>query len=182
MASVVDDHLLRDILTGERILDLEGIAPAGVATTGLWLFLRCSSLAEPGSAGKQSAPVAGFPSHVQARFPSQLTALRDEIEVRSMRELAWSVAELQHRHRRHGRGMSAAIVEALAAAERLSEGIAVSKLDVEPNLKASAEADGVAFRSLQARQPAAPIDGPSAHRLLVHHWLGLNSRSTRALR
>jgi len=145
---VVDDHLLRDILTGERAPDLGGIAPAGVATTGLWLFRLCLSLAEPGPAGKLSAPVAGLPEHVQARFRSQLTALPDAIEVLSMRELAWSMAELQHRHRSQGRGMSAAMVEALAAAERLNAGIAVSKLDIGPNLRASAEADGVAFHAL----------------------------------
>ena len=54
MASVVvvDDHLLRDILTGEREPDLGGIAPEGVATTGLWFFRLCSSLADPGAAGK----------------------------------------------------------------------------------------------------------------------------------
>ncbi len=149
MASVVvDDHLLRDILAGERAPDLGGIAPEGVATTGLWLFRLCSSLAEPGPAGRLSAPVAHLPEHVQARFRSQLTALPDGIEVLSMRELAWSMAELQHRHRSQGRGMSAAMVEALAAAERLNAGIAVSKLDIGPNLRASAEADGVAFHAL----------------------------------
>jgi hypothetical protein len=31
---VVDDHLLRDILTGERTSDLGGLAPQGVATLG----------------------------------------------------------------------------------------------------------------------------------------------------
>jgi hypothetical protein len=145
---VVDDHLLRDILTGERAPDLGGIAPQGVATTGLWLFRLCSSLAEPGAAGKLSAPVVGLPADVQARFRSQLTALPDEIEVLSMRELSWSMAELQHRHRSQGRGMSAAMVEALAAAHRLRAGIAVSEHDSGPNLRASAQADGVAFHTL----------------------------------
>ena len=150
MASVVvvDDHLLRDILTGQRAPDLGGIAPAGVATTGLWLFRLCASLAEPGPAGKLSAPVAGLPEHVQARFRSRLTALPDGIEVLSMRELAWSMADLQHRHRTQGRGMSAAMVEALAAAKRLNAGITVSKFDIGPNLRASAEAEGVAFHAL----------------------------------
>ena len=40
------------------------------------------------------------------------------------------------------------MVEALAAAERLNAGIAVSELDIGPNLRASAEADGVAFHAL----------------------------------
>ena len=149
MASVVvDDHLLRDILAGERTLDLGGLAPDGVATTGLWLFRLCSSLADPEVAGKLAAPVAGLPLDIQDRFLAQITALPDEIEVVSMRDLSWSMAQLQHRHRSEGRGMSALMVEALAAADRLGAGIAVSTHDVGPNLRDSATADGIAFHIL----------------------------------
>jgi hypothetical protein len=145
---VVDDHLLRDILTGERTSDLGGIAPDGVATTGLWLFRLCSSLADPELAGKLSEPVAGLPTDVQDRFRAQITALPDEIEVLPMRELSWTMALLQHHHRSQGRGMSAAMVEALAAAHRLGAGIAVSTGDVGPNLRDSAIADGISFHAL----------------------------------
>ena len=149
MASVVvDDHILRDLLTGERPPDLDGLAPEGVATTGLWLFRLCSSLADPIVSGKLSAPVAALPADVQARFRSQLTALPDDIEVVSMRELSWPMAELQHRHREAGRPMSAAMVEALAAAHQLGAAIAVSKHDIGSNLRAAARADGVAFHAL----------------------------------
>jgi hypothetical protein len=65
---VVDDHILRDLLTGERPPDLDGIAPEGVATTGLWLFRLCSSLADPIVSGELSAPVAALPTDLQARF------------------------------------------------------------------------------------------------------------------
>ncbi len=149
MASVVvDDHLLRDILAGERTSDLGGLAPDGVATTGLWLFRLCSSLADPEVAGKLAAPVAGLPLDIQDRFLAQITALPDEIEVVSMRDLSWSMAQLQHRHRSEGRGMSALMVEALAAAHQLGAGIAVSTHDVGPNLRDSATADGIAFHIL----------------------------------
>ncbi len=149
MASVVvDDHLLRDILAGERTLDLGGLAPDGVATTGLWLFRLCSSLADPEVAGKLAALVSGLPADVQDRFLAQITALPDEIEVVPMRDLSWSMAQLQHRHRSEGRGMSALMVEALAAADRLGAGIAVSTHDVGPNLRDSATADGIAFHIL----------------------------------
>ena len=149
MASVVvDDHLLRDILAGERTSDLGGLAPDGVATTGLWLFRLCSSLADPEVAGKLAAPVAGLPLDIQDRFLAQITALPDEIEVVPMRDLSWSMAQLQHRHRSEGRGMSALMVEALAAADRLGAGIAVSTHDVGPNLRDSATADGIAFHIL----------------------------------
>jgi hypothetical protein len=145
---VVDDHLLRDILTGERTSDLDGLAPDGVATTGLWLFRLCYSLADPEVAGKLSAPVAGLPADVQDRFRAQITALPDDIEVLPIRELSWTMALLQQRHRSEGRGMSAAMVEALAAAHQLNAGIAVSTSDIGPNLRDSAIADGIAFHAL----------------------------------
>jgi hypothetical protein len=145
---VVDDHILRDLLTGARPPDLDGIAPEGVATTGLWLFRLCSSLANPIISGQLSAPVAALPEDLQARFRAQLTALPHDIEVLSLRELSWSMAELQHRHREAGRAMSAAMAEALAAARRLDAGIAVSKHDVGANLRAAAGAEGVSFHAL----------------------------------
>lgn len=149
MASVVvDDHLLRHILTGKRTSDLGGLAPDGLATTGLWLTRLCASLADPEVAGKLSEPVAGLPADVQDRFREQITALPDEIVVVPMRELCWTMALLQHRHRIEGRGMSAAMVEALATAHRLNAGIAVSTSDVGPNLRDSAVADGIALHIL----------------------------------
>jgi hypothetical protein len=145
---VVDDHLLRDVLVGDRPLDLGGLGSDGIATTGLWLFRLCSSFADPTVAGKLSGPVAALPDELQAAFRWQLTALPPEIEVLPMRDLAWLMAELQSRHRAEGRALSAAMVEALAAAHRLSGGIAVSTQDVGPNLRAAAESDGVAFHIL----------------------------------
>lgn len=145
---VIDDHLLRDVLTGVRPMDLDGLAPEGVATTGLWLFRLCSSFADPTVAGKLSAPVAGLPAELQADFRAQLTKLPPEITVVPMSEVAWTMAELHVRHRAHGRGLSAAMVEALASAHRLGVGIAVSATDVGPNLQAAAIADGVEFHVL----------------------------------
>jgi hypothetical protein len=145
---VVDDHLLRDILAGERPRDLGGVATDGIATTGLWLFRLCSSLAEPTVAGKLSSPVARLPSELRARFRAQLAVLPVEITVISLRELSWSMAELRHQHRAGGRPLSAAMLEALAAAHRLHAEIAVSSRDVGPNLQAAAAMDGIAFHVL----------------------------------
>ena len=144
-ATVVDDHLLRDILVGERDETLDGLAPDGVATTGLWLFRLCSSFADPAVVGKLSRPVASLPEELQSLFRARLMGLPSTIEVLTMRDLAWSMAHLQTRHRQEGRPLSAAMVEALAAAHRLGQEIAVSHNDVGPNLRAAAEADGVTF-------------------------------------
>jgi hypothetical protein len=144
---VVDDHLLRDVLTGERDAALGGLA-TGLATTGLWLFRLSSSWADPRAAGKLSAPVSALPTDQQDRFKAQLVRLPDEIEVLHLRALAWPMALLQQRHRTHGVHLSAAMVEGLAAAHALGGAIAVSRQDVGPNLKAAAEHDRIAFHAL----------------------------------
>lgn len=147
-ATVVDDHLLRDILVGHRNESLDGLAPDGVATTGLWLFRLCSSFADPTVVGRLSGPVASLPEDLQARFRAQLVALPPSIDVLSLRDMAWPMALLQTRHRASGRSLSAAMVEALAAAHLLGRAIAVSHNDVGPNLRAAAEADGLEFHVL----------------------------------
>ncbi len=144
---VVDDHVLRDVLAGQRPHDLGGLATA-LATTGLWLFRLSSSFAEPRVIGKLSAPVAVLPADERDRFVSRLIALPEDIAVVNLRHLAWPMARLQQHHRAAGRPLSAAMVEALAAAHALGAGIAVSRHDVGPSLKASAEHDGVAFHVL----------------------------------
>lgn len=147
-ATVVDDHLLRDVLVGQRSHNLDGAAPDGIATTGLWLFRLCSAFADPTVAGRLSRPVASLSESLQSRFRSRLVELPLTVEVLSLRETAWPMAVLQARHRSHGRSLSAAMVEALAAAHRLGGSLAVSRDDVGPNLKAAAEADGLAFQIL----------------------------------
>jgi len=144
---VVDDHLLRDILTGQRPSDLGGLA-SSLATTGLWLFRLSSALADPKVVGKLSAPVVGLPVALQEQFRAQLVALPDEIAVLHLRVLAWPMAQMQHRHRTLGNQLSAAMVEALATAHELGAGIAVSKHDVGPGLRSAAEHDGVSFHIL----------------------------------
>ena len=93
-------------------------------------------------------PVASLPERLASALRAQLVALPPSIEVLSLRDMAWPMALLQTRHRAGGRSLSAAMVEALAAARRLGRGIAVSHNDVGPNLRAAAEADGVAFHIL----------------------------------
>ena len=65
-----------------------------------------------------------------------------------LRDLAWPMAVLQHRHRALGHHLSAAMAEALAAAHHLGAGIAVSTVDVGPGLRAAADHYGLAFHAL----------------------------------
>lgn len=144
---VVDDHLLRDVLTGQRPRDLGGLA-SGLATTGLWLFRLTSSFADPRVVGKLSAPVAALPVELQHEFGAQLVKLPEDIAVLHLRDLAWPMAQMQHRHRALVNHLSAAMAEALAAAHELDAGIAVSKGDMGPGLRAAAQEDEVAFHVL----------------------------------
>lgn len=144
---VIDDHLLRDVLAGERPADLGGLA-TGLATTGLWLFRLTSALVAPEVVGRLTAPVASLSAEQQDQFHAKLVALPEEIQVLPLRQLAWPMAQLQHRHRAEKRPLSAAMTEALAAAHALSAAIAVSRHDVGPNLKAAAEQDGMTFHAL----------------------------------
>jgi hypothetical protein len=144
---VIDDHLLRDVLVGDRSPDLGGLATS-LATTGLWLFRLYSAWANPEVLGKLTAPVAALPADQQELFRARLVAVPDEFEVVPLRQLAWPMALLQHRHRIEGRPLSAAMAEALSAAQALGAAIAVSRHDVGPNLKAAAEHDHVSFHIL----------------------------------
>jgi hypothetical protein len=144
---VVDDHLLRDVLVGARPPDLGGVA-TDLATTGLWLFRLSSSFADPTVVGKLSAPVMGLPRELQTQFRAQLMELPKAISVPHLRDLAWHMAGLQQRHRVLGNQLSAAMVEALAAAHWLEAGIAVAKDDIGRNLQAAAHEDGIDFHIL----------------------------------
>lgn len=101
-ATVVDDHLLREILVGRLDETLGGLTPDGVAVTGLWLFRLCSSFADPSVVGKLSGPVVSLSEDLQALFRAQLVAPPASIEVLSLQDLAWSMALLQTRHHAEG--------------------------------------------------------------------------------
>ncbi len=144
---LVDDHLLRDVLAGQRPRHLGGIA-SGLATTGLWLFRLSSSFADQRVTGKLTAPLSDLPAATQEHFTAYLTALPEDIEVLHLRALAWPMATMQHRHRALGHHLSALTVEALAAAHALDAGIAVAETDVGPGLRAAATHDGIDFHIL----------------------------------
>ena len=142
---VVDDHLLRDLMSGSASDELLELGVGGVATTGLWYLRLCAAFRRTGPVGRLTAPWPTLPELSKARLRRALLALPREIELVSLRELAWPAAELQAIHAQAGRPLSALMAEALAAAHHLGAAIAVSRFDVGPNLAAAAEADGVPF-------------------------------------
>jgi len=141
---VLDDHLVRDFVAGELPTSLAS-ADSDLATTNLWLFRLAGALARGGLGGSLSGRVKGLEADDVARFRRELAEQIEIFTVVPMQQIVWSMADLQQRHRDGGRRLSAAMVEALAAAEILGATIAVAEGDVGPGLQAAAEADGVAF-------------------------------------
>ena len=145
---VVDDHVLRDGACWAADSGLDGLAPDGIATSGLWLFRLCSSFADPRVSGRLTALVALLTEELQQSLRAQMIALPPDIAVLSMRDIAWPMAQLQARHRAGGRSLSAAMVEAVATAHDLDGALAVSRQDVGANLTGAAVADGIPFHIL----------------------------------
>lgn len=143
---LIDDHLLRDLLAGQAPDELQIDTTGTPATTGLWLFRLCASIARPEVTGRLSAPLAALGPEAELAFRRALIRATSRLEIVPLQDLAWSMAELQVEHAREGRRLSTLSCEALAAAHRLQTGIAVSHRDVGPSLEAAARADGVAFQ------------------------------------
>ncbi len=144
---LLDDHLVRDLAAGQLPHELDALGD-DLATTNLWLFRLASSLTREGLGGLLSGPVRGLGIDDLARFRRELTERFEVLTVVPLREIVWSMAELQRQHAEAGRRLSTIMVEALAAAHLLDAEIAVAEIDVGPGLRAAAEADDVVFRVL----------------------------------
>jgi hypothetical protein len=146
---VLDDHLVRDLAAGELPPQLAD-SDEEFATTNLWLFRLTGALAREGVGGALSGRVKGLSAEDVARFRSELSESLEAVTVVPMRQLVWTMADLQARHREAGRGLSAAMAEALAAAHFLDAAIAVDERDVGPNLRGAAEEDGIPFHVISS--------------------------------
>ncbi|MCY3560958.1 MAG: hypothetical protein OXH20_07285 [bacterium] len=128
-SAVVDDHLLRDLLTGRIDLGLEAIlADHEPATTNLYLLRLCKSV----SSATGGALTGSLPAEVRSALGRRLVALPDEIMVIPMRELAFRMAEIAGAHR-----LSTLGAEAVAAAERLEAPLCVWAGDDGPHIRAA---------------------------------------------
>lgn len=141
---LLDDHLLRDLVAEELSAELDD--DEGFATTNLWLSRLAGALTHDGPGGALSGVLRSLGDEAVARFRRELTERIDEVTIVPMRDLVWSMAELQQLHRNSARMLSTAMVEALAAAHHLDASIAVAHRDVGPGLQAAAGADNVGFR------------------------------------
>ncbi len=127
--AVLDDHLLRDLLTGRISLGLEAVlTDHEPATTNLYLLRLCKSV----SAAAGGALTGSLPAEVRRALGRRLVILPDDIMVVPIREFAFRIGELATAHR-----LSSLGAEAVAAAEHLGAPLCVWTGDDGPHIRAA---------------------------------------------
>jgi len=129
-SAVLDDHLLRDLLSEDVGEDLATVlAEHGPATTNMYYVRLCKSVV--------SAPggrlTGSWPAERREALGRTLLVLPDEVTVVPMRSLAFRVAEVAAAYR-----LSTLGAEAVAAAEHLGAPLVVWEGDDGPAIRAAA--------------------------------------------
>ena len=140
-AAVLDDHLLRDLLSGEVSDELaELLRNFEPATTNLYLHRLCRSVA----ASPGGALTAWLSPAQRAELGRSLVTLPETVQIVPMRVLAYRMAELVAVHR-----VSTLGGEAIASAERLGAPLCVWEGDDGPRIRSGAAAAGAPYRTLR---------------------------------
>ena len=139
--AVIDDHLLRDLLSGQLSAEfgdlLHDFEPA---TTNLYFHRLCRSVI----AGRGGA-LTGWLSETQRHaLGRSLTTLPGTIEIVPMRVLAYRMAELASVH-----GVSTLGAEAIASSEHLGAALCVWEGDDGPRTRSGAMAVGTPYRVIR---------------------------------
>lgn len=137
-SALLDDHLIRDLLSEELSEDLRRLlAEFEPATTNLYLYRLSRSVVTArggrltGSWGVEERQALG----------SRLVELPDDVQVVPMRLLAFAMAEIASAHR-----VSALGAEAVAAAVHLGAPLCVWEGDVGPGIRSAIGALGASYR------------------------------------
>ena len=127
--AVLDDHLLRDLLTGKVSAEFARVMTTHEpATTNLYLLRLCRSvISAPGG-----ALTGSWPSEARRALGRQLLALPEGIDLVPVRILAYRMAELASMYR-----LSSLGAEAVAAAEHLAAPLCVWAGDDGPRIRAA---------------------------------------------
>jgi hypothetical protein len=135
---VGDDHLLGDVVGDTVPAALAGLLGQHVvATTNLYYYRLCRAAL----AARGGALTGSWSPERREQAARALVALSPDIEVLSMRTLAFRMAELARDHQ-----LSALGAEAVAAAEAHGGGLFVWEGDDGRNIRACCKAVGVAYR------------------------------------
>ena len=101
----------------------------------------CQAVADSTVQGSLSGPLAELPADLRSGVTAKLVSLPASIELISLRDLAWDMGNLVHRH-----PLNLIALEALAAARHVGAGICVGTGNISPRLEAAARAERVRFR------------------------------------
>ncbi len=127
--TVLDDHLLRDLLAGEASGELlQMLADHQPATTNMYLLRLCRSVVS--AAG--GTLTGSWSASARRALGQQFLALPEDVEVVPMRSLAFRMAELADAHR-----LSSLGAEAVAAAEHFGGPLCVWVGDDGPGIRAA---------------------------------------------
>lgn len=135
---VLDDHLLRDLLSDEVTRTLRSLLKRNQpATTNLYYARLCRSVV----AARGGQLTGSWTAERRRELGAALVALPDEFTIVPMRALAFRMAELADSHR-----LSMLGAEAVAAAEHLGSPLCVWEGDDGPGIRAAAAAVGIRYR------------------------------------
>ena len=139
-AVLLDDHLLRDWLAGPDPALRRAVARSAVATTNLWFARLCKSAAGQGG----GALLGSWSAEEREALIAGLIALPDDIEIVTMKELAWRMGRLVQDHS----ALSTLGSEAVSAAEHLGASILVSSRDDGPGIRRACSSLRIRYRTL----------------------------------
>jgi hypothetical protein len=143
---VIDDRILRAVLLEREPAALRRIRHGDTLwTTGTWLYRLCQAVGDSTVQGALSGPLAELPAELRSGVTAKLVSLPAGIGLVSMRELAWDMGTLVHRH-----PLNLIALEALAAARHVAAAICVGTGNVSPRLEAAARMEQVRFRVIDA--------------------------------
>jgi len=138
--AVLDDHLLRDLLANDVGVDLQHLLSTHEpATTNLYYLRLCKSVVEA-RGGKLTG---GWSAERRQALGRSLVDLPQSILIVPLRAFTFRIAQLAGAHR-----VSTLGAEAVAAAEHLSGPLCVWTGDDSPGIRACAEANGLAYRTV----------------------------------
>ena len=139
--TVLDDHLLRDLLSGEVSDGLaQVLADHEPATTNLYLVRLCRSVVSASG----GALTGSWPSSARRALGRQLVGLPQDIEVVPVRNLAYRMAELADAYQ-----LSTLGAEAVAACEHLSAPLCVWAGDDGPRIRSAVSGLGQDYRAIR---------------------------------
>jgi len=137
---VLDDHLLRDVLSGEQGRRLSRLVTTNeLATTNLYYVRLCRGVV----AARGGNLTRNWSADRRRDLGRQLLELPESIVILPMRMIGYRVAELTDSQR-----ISTLGAEAVAAAERLGASLCVWEGDDGQGIREAARVTGVTYQTI----------------------------------